>query len=90
MKDASCCPEKTWSESPNTAQKANLRDACQFIQLPVEEAYPSISDGETSFAGHLAAVRKSPRISVPCLLPGTLEPGGSLRAGPSWREPAER
>ena len=66
---SSCYPEKTWPESPNATREATLREGFQSTQHLVREDYSSISDGETSFAGHLTAVREQMVTENPCPLP---------------------
>lgn len=66
---SSCYPEKTWSESSNTTWKANLREGFQLIRHPVKEVYSPVSDGETSFVGHLVAVQKQRVTENLCALP---------------------
>lgn len=56
---SSCYPEKNWYKSPNTTLKGNLREAFQLLQsIFIQEVCFSSRDGESSFGGHLVAVRK--------------------------------
>ena len=56
---SSCYPEKIWYESPNTIWKGNLREGFQLLQrILIQEICFNSRDGESSFGGHLVAVRK--------------------------------
>lgn len=72
-----CSPNFSWRTLLVSLRKHGLNLLTRLGKLPWESVYTascqgtysSISDGETSFAGHLMAVRKQMVTKNPCALP---------------------